>query len=267
MKEWFLVSVIIATYNWKEKRFTQTIESVLSQSYKNLELIIVNDASTNNIEDVILRYRKKYDNIIYLKNEKNSERSFSRNRWIFESRWKYIAFLDDDDVRNDKDKIKKQVEFLEKNKDYVLCGTSFIEVNDNNEEIYKFIQNSWDREIRNTLLQYNQFAFSSVMIRKKVLLFSGLFNSDYNTVEDYDLRLRIWRYWKIYNISNSFIYYRTWQGNTTTSSQFKQKILSIKLIRNNKKYYPKLFIAFIVRIWWFILPKSIKIKLLNLIKK
>ncbi|MBQ9553797.1 glycosyltransferase family 2 protein [bacterium] len=91
------------------------MESVLHQTYKNIEVIIVNDASTNNVENVILSYCKTFDNIKYLKNEKNSERCYSRNRGIFESKGKYIAFLDDDDVWADENKLKKQIFFLESN--------------------------------------------------------------------------------------------------------------------------------------------------------
>jgi len=251
-----LVSVIVATYNWKEKWFAQTLDAILNQSYKNIELIIINDVSTNNIEDVILWYCKKFKNIVYLKNEKNSERSYSRNRWIFESKWKYIAFCDDDDIWNDKNKLKRQVELLEKDRDYVLCWTSFIEVDENNKEINKINVRSWNDDLKSSLLQFNQFAFSSAMIRKDVLSNAGLFNSEKRLWEDYDLWLRIWRYWKIDNIKDSYIQYRTWQWNTSTSYSFKMKKESFKFMWNNKKYYPNPLKAVFYRIAIdFILPK------------
>ena len=260
-----LVSVIIATYNWSDKRLSQTIESVLNQTYKNIEIIIINDASTNDIEDVILWYKKKYNNIIYLRNEKNSERSYSRNRWIFESKWKYLAFCDDDDIWNDKDKIKKQVEFLESHNDYVLCWTSMIEIDEENKEIKRHTYFSWDKTIRNIMLQWNPFALSSVILKKNVLLYSWLFNWDFNTTEDYDLRIRIGRYGKLNNLSDSFIYYRTRQGNTSTTQSFKQKRLSFKSMCINNKYYPNFFKALICRIMDFTLPENF-IKILVKIK-
>ena len=259
-----LVSVILATYNWKEKWFAQTLDAILNQSYKNIELIIINDASTNNVEDVILRYCKKYDNIVYLKNEKNSERSYSRNRWIFESKWKYIAFCDDDDIWNDKDKLMKQVELLEKDKDYVLCWTSIIEVDENNKEINRINVRVWNDNLKSTLLQSNQFAFSSVMIRKEVLFNSGLFNSEKRLWEDYDLWLRIWRYWKIDNINDSFIWYRVWQWNTTSTWLSKMKKETFKFMLNNRKYYPNFIKAVILRIGDCVLLESIKKYLLSL---
>ena len=261
-----LVSVIIATYNWKEKRFIQTLDSILNQSYKNIELIIINDCSTNNIEEVILKYCKKYKNIVYLKNEKNLERSYSRNRWIFESRWKYIAFCDDDDIWSDKDKIRKQVEYLERNKDCVLCWTSVIEIDGEKKQIKKLFYKSWDKKIKDSLLQSNQFAFSSVMIKKDILFFSWLFNFKYNKAEDYDLWLRIWRYWKLDNISDIFIQYRTWQWNTTTSSKFWIKKNAFIFMLKNRNYYPNFLKALILRFWDFIIPETMREWLLKKFK-
>lgn len=243
-----LVSIVIATYNWKEKWFKQTLDSILWQTYKNIEIIIINDASTNNIEEVILKYNKEHNNIVYLKNERNSERSYSRNRWIFESRWKYIAFCDDDDIWKDKDKLKKQVKLLEDNEEYVMCWTSMIIIDENDMEVKKNIHISWNEIIRKSILIYNPFALSSVIVRKSVLLYSWLFNSDFNSVEDYDLWLRIGRFWKMCNIRDSFIFYRTRQGNTSTTSSLKQRKLSFKSMWNNKKFYPNFLKALVWRV-------------------
>ena len=66
-----LVSIIMPCYNSKEIWFRESIESVLNQSFKDFELIIVNDCSTNDIEKIILEYKEKDNRIVYLKNEKN----------------------------------------------------------------------------------------------------------------------------------------------------------------------------------------------------
>jgi len=253
-----LVSVILTTYNWKEKRLSKTIESVLKQTYKNIELIIINDASTNNIEDVILWYCKKFKNIVYLKNKKNSERSYSRNKWILESKWKYIAFIDDDDIWEDKDKIKKQINFFTRNNNVVLCGTSMIKINETDNEIQKIEMKEGNKNLKETLLQCNQFALSSVMIKKEVLCFSWLFNSNYNKAEDYELRLRIWKYWELWNIQNSYIYYRMRQWNTTSRNLLKIEAYAFKFMRENKRYYPNFFKSILYRIMKLLPNKIIK---------
>jgi glycosyltransferase involved in cell wall biosynthesis len=261
-----LVSVIIATCNWKEKRFSQTLDSVVNQSYKNIEIIMVNDASTNNVEEFILWYCKKYQNIIYLKNEKNSERSYSRNRWIFESKWKYIAFIDDDDIWEDREKLQRQINFFENNKNSVLCGTSIIEIDENNNKKQTNIMRTWNKKIKNTFLQSNQFALSSVMIKKNVLYSSWLFNVEYNKAEDYDLWLRIWRYWDVDNIKDSFILYRSWEANTSNSNKKQLKYQAFKFMWKHRNYYPNFFKALILRIWDFVLWDNCTHRILNILK-
>ena len=66
-----LVSVILPTYNGKKERITESIDSVLNQTFKDFEFIIINDCSTNDIEKTIKEYEKKDSRIIYVKNEKN----------------------------------------------------------------------------------------------------------------------------------------------------------------------------------------------------
>ena len=66
-----LVSVILSTYNGNSKWLSESIDSVLNQSYDNFEFIIINDASTNEIEKIILEYQKKENRIIYIKNQEN----------------------------------------------------------------------------------------------------------------------------------------------------------------------------------------------------
>ena len=92
------VSVILPTYNWREEWIRQSIESVLDQTYKDFELIIINDASTNDVEKIIKEYEKMDDRIVYIKNEKNLKLTKTLNKWIDIANGKYIARQDDDDI-------------------------------------------------------------------------------------------------------------------------------------------------------------------------
>ena len=121
-------SIILPTYNGKTERLSEAINSVLAQTYQNWELIIINDASTNNIEKTILQFAKKDKRIKYIKNEQNMKQAASRNKWIKQAKGRYIAFIDDDDIWSDPKKLDKQVNFLENNPDHGLCGTSTITV-------------------------------------------------------------------------------------------------------------------------------------------
>ena len=121
-----LVSIIMPSYN-TAKFISETIDSVLTQTYTNWELIIVDDCSTDNTDEVVKSFLSD-DRIKYIKNEKNSGAAFSRNRALCEAKGKWIAFLDSDDLWLP-EKLEKQIEFMEKN-DYHFSYTNYIEIDE-----------------------------------------------------------------------------------------------------------------------------------------
>lgn len=117
-----LVSIITPSY--KSKRFiSQTIDSVLAQTYQNWEMIIVDDVSPDNSNKIIEEYCKKDSRIKLIKLEKNSGAAVARNKAIEESKGRYIAFLDADDMWKS-EKLEKQIEFMQKN-DYAFTYTAY----------------------------------------------------------------------------------------------------------------------------------------------
>ena len=108
------VSVITPAYN-AERFIEDTIKSVLEQTYENLEMIIVDDCSTDNTEKIIKKYMKLDNRIIYKKLEGNSGAAVVRNAAIEMATGRYIAFLDSDDLW-DENKLEKQISFMEENK-------------------------------------------------------------------------------------------------------------------------------------------------------
>lgn len=108
-----LVSIITPSYK-SENFISQTIESVLNQTYQNWELIIVDDASPDNANKIIEEFCKKDNRIRLIKLEKNSGPAVARNTAIKEAKGRYIAFLDADDMWLPQ-KLEKQIEFMKKN--------------------------------------------------------------------------------------------------------------------------------------------------------
>lgn len=107
-----LVSVITPTYN-SEKFISETIDSILGQSYTNLELILIDDASLDSTREVLNTYKKRDPRIVMIFLEKNSGSGIARNRGIEFARGKYLAFVDSDDYWH-KDKLRIQVDFMRK---------------------------------------------------------------------------------------------------------------------------------------------------------
>lgn len=122
-----LVSIITPTYNCG-KYIEETIKSVINQTHKNWEMIIIDDCSTDNTKSIVEEYQKKYPNIKYHILENNSGAAVARNMAIKMAKGKFIAFLDSDDLW-DKEKLEKQINFMKQN-DYNFTYTNYIEVDE-----------------------------------------------------------------------------------------------------------------------------------------
>lgn len=133
MKE--LVSIIMPSYNTGQY-IEETIQSVLKQTYTNWELIIVDDCSTDNTDEVVKPFLSN-EKIRYIKNEKNSGAAISRNRALRESKGKWIAFLDSDDLW-EQQKLEKQIEFME-NKNYYFSYTNYCEIDERSKSLGKYV--------------------------------------------------------------------------------------------------------------------------------
>lgn len=126
-----LVSIIMPSYN-TAKYISESIQSVLNQTYQNWELIIVDDCSSDDTDDIIKSYLHD-KRIVYLKNDKNSGAAISRNFALREAKGKWIAFLDSDDLWA-KDKLEKQIKFMTDN-GYSFSYTNYAEINENSESL------------------------------------------------------------------------------------------------------------------------------------
>lgn len=133
LKDYGLVSIIMPNYNGG-KYLTDTIKSVLAQTYQNWELIFVDDCSTDNSLEIVNSFGDK--RIRILQNEKNSGAAVSRNYAIREAQGKWIAFLDSDDLWTP-EKLEKQIEFM-KSKDIAFSFTDYEVVDSENRLLAKF---------------------------------------------------------------------------------------------------------------------------------
>lgn len=122
-----LVSIITPAYN-VENYISQTIESVINQTYKNWEMIIIDDCSKDKTYFIMNDYAKTDNRIKIYKNIDNKGVCYTRNRAIDIAKGKYIAFLDSDDLW-DTDKLSKQIQFMEKNK-IILSYTGYRKINE-----------------------------------------------------------------------------------------------------------------------------------------
>lgn len=174
-----LVSIITPMYN-SEKYIGITIESALNQTYEDWEMIIVDDCSSDSSPQIVKEYAKNDERIKYIKTDSNKGVSNARNIALKMAKGKFISFLDSDDIWN-KDKLKKQVEFMKKNR-CAISFTAYELIDENNEKLNKII-NVPKIVDYNTLLKGNILGCLTVMIDKSKLDFeikmSGVRHEDY----------------------------------------------------------------------------------------
>jgi glycosyltransferase involved in cell wall biosynthesis len=241
-----LVSIIIPTYNGANRIFG-AIRSVVSQTYTNWELFVIDDGSTDNTGVIVSNFIKNDIRIKYVKNDVNLGIQKTLNKGLRGATGEYIARIDDDDIWIDEKKLEKQVEFLEKNNDYVLVGTGAIVVDEQKEELFRYLVPSLDQEIRNKILLKNCFVHSSVMFRKETVVKMGGYDESSSTlhVEDYDLWLRLGTVGKFENLPIYATIFSLREGSLSSVNKIDQFRKNINLIKLYKNKYPRYFLAYI----------------------
>ena len=189
-----LVSVIMPTYN-HAKFIGKAIESVLNQTYQNLELIIIDNYSEDNTEEIITSYED--DRIKYLKFRNHGIIAASRNHGIKHSHGEYIAFLDSDDLWHTH-KLEKQLPHFETSEIIGVASNAILFSETpyyRKDNLARSKQGYVDYKYRD-ILNHNRIMTSSLIVRRDTLDRSGLFdeNKTFSFIEDWELWLRMARY-------------------------------------------------------------------------
>lgn len=229
------VSIQMCTYN-RAHYIEKAIKSVLSQTFTNWELLILDDASTDNTEEVISKYLNDI-RIKYFKNESNLGIAGNRNKGLNDSKGEYIAVLDSDDYWIDNLKLEKQVNFLDENPDYALVGTNMIIINEKGVEIAKSNFETVYDKIKNKMLLRNQISQSTVMYRKNIALLLNGYSKNYSVCDDYDLWLKIGKSNKIIVLADYTTKYLEHSQGISKEKQLKASIEHKEIIEKYKNYY------------------------------
>lgn len=234
------VSINILTKN-RGELLGKALASVGRQSFTDFEVVVVNDGSTDDTASVL--GGSKLKDVKIITHQQSMGIIVSRQEALEKSVGDYVAVLDDDDEWIDGDKLKKQVEFLEKNPEFVLVGGG-IKISNSKYQITKLRPQS-DNEIRKTMLFRNNFFTSTVMFRRGAALKAGGFIKDgVDVAEDYDLWLRMGQNGKMYNFPEVFTLYSPTSYNKDKFKGFLQK--QAHLIAQNKASYPYFWLASLI---------------------
>jgi len=228
-----LVSVIIPTFN-RSSMVVEAVESVLAQSYAELEVIVVDDGSTDDTRERLRSYGQR---LILVVNEKNRGVSAARNRGIRQSRGEFVALLDSDDLWRP-GKIQRQLDFFSAHPRAMICQTEEIWVRRGRRVNPRQKHRKYSGYIFPHCLPLCIVSPSAVMIRRELLSRVGLFDEQLPACEDYDLWLRIAAHEPIFLLGEPLIVKRGGhddQLSRTVPSMDKYRIESLlKLLRNER---------------------------------
>lgn len=272
-----LITVLMPVYNEKERYLKKSIESILQQTFSNFEFIIINDGSDNKrCIDILQEYANR-DARIKLINYKRSRNTFGNtgvtavlNFGLEEARGKYVARIDSDDFA-DKERFSTQLDFMENNPDFALCGTWGKVVNKDDAIIGEKKGYSEYDEIKKKIISINHFTHSTLFFNKDTVLSIGGYNNQMIKAQDYDLLLKIIPRYKVRIIPEFLSYYRANDDSISFSNNKLQEKYAMRARLNALRFYgyPNIYYLKLIRpmIFYLFIPSFVKKILMKMLWK
>ncbi len=257
-----LVSVIIPCYN-SEAFIAETIESALKQSYSNIEIICINDGSTDNSECIIKKINDKRLNYIF---KKNTGVSDTRNQGLKNAKGEFVLFLDADDVLSEH-YIEKSIQALKRNNGYGFCTSYVIKINEQSNKLSEKIWKGTSTDILKDVLNYSSEIItcpSNYIFRTKILLDNAVFfNTKLSSSADRFFLVEVSNFTKGILINDNFLYYRVHKksmSNNFTPSLLSDNILFHKEVLTINRIPKKLIGEFNFKTNYIFAGSSLRLK-------
>jgi hypothetical protein len=221
-----LVTVLMPVYN-AEKFLAEAIESILAQTYRNFEFLIINDGSTDSSLSIIEKYSKQ-DKRIRVVSRANKGLVRTLNEGLKLAKTAYLARMDADDVAL-KQRLEKQIKYLEANPDCVVVGASFESIREDGSSLgrhYCFIN---DATIRHALPLEGCIPHPTAMYRLQTVLGIGGYDNNYFPAEDYDLWRRLAYAGRLQNLETPLLKYRLSGASISGKNKGRQQAAADKI--------------------------------------
>jgi len=218
------VSVVLSVYNG-EQFLNEAVRSILGQTFKDFEFIIIDDGSTDASKKII---ETLIDSRIHLIFRKNKGLTPSLNEGLKLSTGEFIARMDADDIAEPK-RIEKQVAFLERHPDVYLCGTWAKIIDEKGEKKGDFITPIESSQVKKMMFWHNPFIHPSVMFRRKIVDTIGYYSEKIKYAQDYEYWSRIIKNFPGSNIPEFLMQYRISKRSMTRKSNIAMRWEGIKI--------------------------------------
>ena len=256
-----LLSIIIPVYNG-EKYIEKCLDSVLSQTYSNIEVIIINDGSTDNSYQILQEYAKQ-DNRIFLLNQENAGSSLTRNTGIKYSKGEYITFVDVDDYL-EIDAYEKVMNKLQDDID-IACFSVSCDYTKENYSINKILKSGIFSKDEAVIELFNKDIFNALW--NKVYKVSLIKNKDYfphefNQGEDLIFNCKVFKQANKILLMNDIFYHYIYQENATMISSFTKN--NDLVLKNKQEYVFDLLSDIDMQIYYDYMLKEYEVFVINL---
>jgi glycosyltransferase involved in cell wall biosynthesis len=232
-----LVSIIMPAYN-TEKYVERSIQSVVDQIYTNWELLVIDDCSTDNTKNIIKAFLKTDTRIKPIFNNfNNGTPAKAKNKALPLVKGDYVAFLDSDDMWL-RDKLMKQISFMDNNPQYGLTYTGGYLIDESSRKINTFLPKYKCGNVLHKMLRRYEINNQSVIIREEALqAIGGLFNEDIVIGEDYNLFMNILAKYEVCNIKECLVKYRIHSDSISKNKSIDLSDGTLKTLKElNAKY-------------------------------
>lgn len=265
-----LASVIMPAYN-AVKYVEQATESILNQTYKKFEFIIIDDASTDLTLNILKNIRAKDKRIILVQNKKNLGVTKNLNKALELAKGKYIIRMDADDWSYP-ERFQMQIDLMETHPNVVVSG-SYIEVCDSKlktKYIRKYHKN--DTDIRKHIFRYSPFAHPATIWQAKILK-KEMYNESLTTCQDYELYFRVGRIGKFMNLDKPLLKLRIHENSVSVVQndlQWKNTVLirfnAVLMLGYAMSNFDKIY-SFLQELCIALLPVKLRIMFFNFIRR
>lgn len=223
-----LVSILLPVYN-AERYLRASLESTLSQTYEKVEVICVDDGSTDDSYKILREFARIDKRVKVFRNSKNRGIGYTANKALRHARGQFIARMDADDIMFP-ERIEKQVAYLQANPDTVLVGGQCVVINEEGESVGEKRNPTTHEEIYKLMFTAMSVQNPTVMINKSLADKKSLqLDASLHPIDDLDMLFKLFRCGEFANLPDFVLQYRVYRGSSTMQNPKKSFLLTLKV--------------------------------------
>ena len=230
------VTVLMLTVN-RPQTLDRAIESIFAQTYENWELIVVQDGDHKEVTKILQRWEAADSRVIYVRMPQRGSIAEANNYGLKRARGEYIAILDDDDYWREPNKLERQIDFLDRESEYVCCGGGAVCIDSKGQETLRYLKPEHHEAITKRAIIANPMIHSTIMYRRKDAKRLGFYDESLPGFQDWDLVLKLGTLGKLYNFQDHFLAYQIWEGGGSFGAQRNNTVSAVRIVKRHGDNY------------------------------